>query len=121
MLKIRKITARTRGLEIDLECEPEQLIIEGNASAIDIEADAETEAWIHAELDSGNEWAWCYVRLTVRWNGFEGVDGLGGCSYKSEQDVRKNLLPDMLSEALADLNRKIAEAVEAIRPLVVCS
>lgn len=36
---------------------------------------------IRAELDAGNEWAWCVVVVTVRHMGYEGQAWLGGVSY----------------------------------------
>src|SRR5438876_910237 len=100
---VRALTERE--VEFLLECQPEEASIEGNCSAIDDETDAETEQWIRAGLDRGNEWAWCYVMVRARWNGFEGWDSLGCCSYLSERDFRDGgYYEDMRRAALAHLN-----------------
>ena len=62
-----------------------------------------------SRLDHGDQWAWCSVKVEVRWNGFRGTDYLGCCSYESEEDFRKSeYYNDMISEALAELNREVA-------------
>ena len=74
--------------------------------------DAELEDAILDDLESGNEWAWAYVKVSASWAGFTGSDGLGGCSYKSEADFRENsgYLPLRLEGAVDDLLRQIEEA-----------
>ena len=73
-------------------CEPEYARIEGNCSAIDPETDRETENYIRAELEAGNEWAWCIVTVfcEIEHNDetFEGLASLGACSYLSEVDFK---------------------------------
>lgn len=71
--------------------------------------DAETQAWIEKELDRDNVFAWCWVRVTATWNGLEGEDALGGCSYRNARDLEENLLGDMRANALADLNERLAK------------
>ena len=77
-----------------VECLPETMPIKGNASAIDDETDAIIEKHIKADLESGNQWAWCCVRVTcyrdAMLNGVSGVDYLGGCSYENEDDFIKH-------------------------------
>lgn len=102
-----------------LTCEPEIMEIEGNVLASDDdEADAEAEAFVRAELESGNEWAWCSVKVTASWNGFEGDAYLGGCSYKSEDDFKTpgGYYDDMKQEALYDLYREVRSAIERALP-----
>jgi hypothetical protein len=77
-------------IEYSVECLPEFMPIEGNASAIDPETDAQIAAHIKNELEAGNDWAWCAVRVKAA--AFDdageqiayGEDYLGGCSYSSE-------------------------------------
>lgn len=105
-----------------IECEHEEEPIEGNASAIDPETDAETCKWIRDQLDRGNEWAWCSVKVTAKLKTastlveLEGADYLGCCSYKSEEDFRQpgGYFDDMKHEALADLQRQIDELAPLI-------
>lgn len=60
-------------------------------------------------------WNWFQACVTARWtdaNGvnFQGSDHLGGCSYASEEDFKKDgYYTAMKAEALADLNKNIAE------------
>lgn len=105
-------------VEITLECWPEQEPIEGNCSAIDDETDRATEEWIHAQLDSGNDWAWCTAKVTVRWEGFEGTDYLGCCSYPSEKDFRQGgYYDDMVQAALDNLNDEVQRAAAKLAKL----
>jgi len=114
---VRKLTADE--VEFSLECHPEDIPIEGNASAIDEETDAETEGWIRDQLEAGNEWAWCRVRVVARWDGFEGDDWLGGCSYRSEADFRQpgGYFDDMKAIALDQLNQVIAQTANTLEQL----
>ena len=96
-----------------VECEPEECQIEGNASDIDEETDRETETWIREELEAGNEWAWCSVKVsaTVRSRGFEfqGAAYLACCSYRGIDDfcTPDGYYPDMCQEALGELDEQI--------------
>lgn len=91
-------------VEFSLEYFPEDIPVKGNASAIDEEADKETEDWIFDQLNRGNEWAWCRVKVTATWRGVEGEDHLGGCSYKSEKDFKEGGdFEDMKNEAYSRL------------------
>lgn len=114
---------RIRELQADevvflVNCEEEHLPIKGNASAIDEETDAANEKWIIDQLNAGNEWAWCCVKVTATWRGFEGADYLGGCSYLSYEDFLKNgAYEDMKAEALHDLNAQIANQITILKEL----
>ena len=99
-----------------VECLPEDISPEDNASAIDDETDAEILAWINAELESGNEWAWCQVRVVARYGAFEGTDYLGGCSYRSEEDFKAGgYYEDMKAQALIALEENIRLALASLR------
>lgn len=98
-------------VEFTLECLPEETPIEGNALVSgDDEQDRAHEQWVRDQLESGNEWAWCTVKVTARFNGFEGSDYLGCCSYLSERDFCEvdGYYPQMREEALSRLNEEIA-------------
>jgi hypothetical protein len=98
----------------EIECMPEDVPLRGNCSAIDPETDAETERMIIEQLEAGNEWAWCTVKVTARIEGIdlEGTDYLGCCSYKSESDFMAcGYFADMKSVAKRDLLEKIRESI----------
>jgi hypothetical protein len=102
-----------------LICQPEDISIEGNASAIDPDTDAEVEGWIRDQLEQGNEWAWCCVVVKALWESFEGWDCLGCCSYESEQAFREDgYFEDMKAEALSHLNHVVAETAQTLLPLM---
>lgn len=94
---------------VTLRCEPEDVEIEGNASAIGPKEDAETYAWIRDQLARGNDWAWCHVVVTAEYDGLTASDSLGCCSYESEADFCKpgGYYDDMVSAALDDLWRQL--------------
>lgn len=103
----------------ELICEPEHIEIEGNCMASGDDAvDREAADWIREQLASGNEWAWCCVHVIARWQGYEGHDYLGGCSYRSEEEFtgeRDAYYVSMKEQALGDLNRRIAECLAKCR------
>ena len=108
-------------VEFVVECIPEDGHVRGNACAIDEETDALVEADIRAQLARGNEWAWCVVRVTARWMGYEGHDYLGGCSYGSEAEFTREdgYYQDMRARALDVLNEVVAAHAEKLQPLLV--
>ena len=112
----KQILALRGKADIIVECLPEDMQIEGNCSAIDPETDRATEEHIRAELENGNEWAWCCVKVTLKYGGFEGTDYLGGCSYKSKADFIESdgYFADMVSQAFDELVAQINEAQETI-------
>ena len=91
--------------DIIVECFPEQLPIKGHASAIDEETDTQIEQEILRQLNNGNEWAWCSIRITLQWKNYKGYDYLGACSYKSMRDFKESgdYFPDMVDIAFNDL------------------
>ncbi len=100
---------------VTLECEPEQETIYGNASAIDEETDRETERYILAELESGNEWAWCSVKVTVRFCDLSATDYLGCCSYESEAAFKADgYYTDMVRCGCVDLVAQLFAARETL-------
>jgi len=119
LLRNSLIAALSKRAEIKLTCEPETEAIEGNASAIGPKEDAETNQWIRDQLNAGNEWAWCVATVTVNYKGFSAFDTLGACSYKSEDDFRKDgYFTDMVNQASAELADKLIAASTAITELL---
>jgi hypothetical protein len=94
-----------KDVEFEIICSPEDMQIEGNASAIDEETDRQIVNNIISQLNDGNEWAWCSVNVKAKWKGLEGNDYLGGCSYESEKDfiVNSGYYQDMKQIAYDDL------------------
>jgi len=97
-------------IQYKIECLPEYIPIKGNVSAIDEKIDRECEERVISSLESGNLWAWCCVKVTAFIDGIdlEGVDYLGGCSYKSENDFKRGgYWKDMKQQAKNDLLTQI--------------
>lgn len=107
-------------VEFEIECLPEHIPVRGNAMASDDpDLDREQEDSIIRDLENGNEWAWCCVKVTASWNGFVGTDYLGGCSYKSEEDFKAcDYFEDMKGEALSDLNSHLESLVGSLSPII---
>lgn len=75
-----------------LECMPEDTPVRGNAmNSGDADFDRECEDKILADLEGGNDWAWCCVRVTATYDGIDcvvGMDYLNCCSYNDEEDFK---------------------------------
>lgn len=104
---------------IRVEHFPEDTPYKGNCSAIDDETDAANELWIENQLNQGNEWAWCYVKITATWRCFSEYVTLGGCSYESEDDFRRDggYFDQLRDDALWALAERMLEAKNAINEL----
>lgn len=107
------VTEQTPGLEIELTVESEDEGPEGSfATGNDADDDAMV-ADINRRIDTGDVWAWCYVRVTATYRGVSVADGIGGCSYTGEKDFRANgCYADMVHEVLSRLNAQL-EAIDA--------
>lgn len=106
----RKVKVPEKDVEYTIDCLPEtDLPIEGNAMASgDDAADKAAEDEIREQLESGNEWAWCTVRVTAKWKNWTGVDFLGGCSYTGEADFKTGgYYEDMKKQALESLKASV--------------
>jgi hypothetical protein len=66
-----------------------------------------------------NVWAWCSVTVTAEWMGWKGRAHLGGCSYKDEADFSgpDGYLPQMVEEAIDDLNKALESAAALLDTL----
>lgn len=95
-----------------LDAEMDDLQVRGNAlvSGDDAE-DKKCEDEIIERLNSGDVWAWASVKVTASWRGLEGVDYLGGCSYRDENEFKQldGYYDDMKARALDDLKQTIKE------------
>ena len=102
-------------IEWEIECLPEDTSIEGNVMASgDDEADRKAEQLVIDQLDSGNEWAWCTVRVSGRYMGLEAYDFLGCCSYLSIDDFKLGgYFEDMQSVVLDELNAMVNKIKQA--------
>jgi len=100
----------------------EDVPFEGNCSAIDAETDKQSEDWIRQELASGNLCAWCCYAVTAKLCGYKESVYLGGCSYKSFQDLHDCEFETQKTEAayqladrlLADYAR-IGQILDAVK------
>jgi len=111
MKQITITVPEIKDVEFTLTCHPEDTQVRGNVSAIDPETDKRLEDGIIRQLNNGNVWAWCIVEIKAKWKGLEGIDILGGCSYKSEKDFIKNsgYYEDMKQTAYNDLISNLEE------------
>lgn len=94
-----------------IEANEEYAPIRGNIiDSGDPEYDLKVENEVFDQVNCGNVWAWCGVKVVAHWNGFQGVDTLGCCSYASQRDFVENsgYYEGMKGIALANLNEEIA-------------
>lgn len=102
-------------LRYRLTIEPEWDGPEGHFSLGSDDYDREVIQAIRDDIESGNDWAWCTVRVGCTIPGYhaEGVDWLGGCSYKDEEDFCQEggYYEDMKAESRAALISAIAEEI----------
>jgi hypothetical protein len=73
-------------VEYRLDMEPENYPPEDDFDPEDVK-------WVYKELEAGNRWAWCRVRVQAAWEDvdgtrYEGNDYLTCCSYRNEQDFK---------------------------------
>lgn len=77
-------------VEYTIDAVMDDLQVRGNAIATGNDADDKAcEDQIILRLNQGDIWAWASVKVTARWNGLEGIDYLGGCSYRDEKDFKQ--------------------------------
>lgn len=95
---------------------PEDIPLRGNCLASgDAAEDEACAVELERQLESGNEWAWCQVKVEAFWNGLRGVDYLGACSYASEADFKAQggYYDDMVSAALDQVEEQ-ARGIAAV-------
>jgi hypothetical protein len=118
MTKLRELAESEVTFEV--LCLDEEIPVRGAFASGDDAADREDEARILRELERGNTWAWCCVKVRAVWCGFQGTDYLGGCSYDDEEDFKRcDYFGDMKAEALERLNLELALIAERLAPLQI--
>lgn len=95
---------------------PEYMSVRGNLiDSGDPEQDKEDEDAVIADIESGNEWAWCCVEVKCEYMCFSASSYLGGCSYKSEGDfINGGYYDDMKHEAFAELCEKLEASIKEL-------
>jgi hypothetical protein len=107
------IKAHEREYDITLEALPETVTVRGNASAWGDEEDKSYEDRIIARLESGDEWAWCTAKVTVRDSyGREASDYLGCCCYEDARDFK-------LGGYYLDMIKACVDEIEQSDPLEI--
>jgi hypothetical protein len=69
-------------------------------------------------LNQGDVWAWAFVTVTVTWHTFSGINYLGCCTYKDEDDFKtsdSDYYEDMVSEALDNMNNSMFATYESLK------
>lgn len=90
-------------VNFSMEVEPDEIPVRGNAIVSgDDNYDKEVEDELIERLNAGDVWAWALVTVTAEWNGVEGYDTLGGCSYKCEDDFKGDLYYEDLKQRAYD-------------------
>lgn len=103
-----------------VECLNEDVEIDGEFDSGDLEADKKTLAWMREQLDAGNQWAWCCIKVICTWETLHAAEYLGCASYASESDFRNDAyFADMCDEALDRLNAQIGETAALLGKLVI--
>ncbi len=104
--------------EFQIFVNPEDVSIRDNAIASgDDKADRECEDRIMADLENGNEWAWCgvEVRATLPGTVLSGSDFLGCCSFTDKEDFcTSGCYDDMKAEAYDRLIIEVERVERAI-------
>ena len=101
--------------EVEIYHTPETTEIEGNVMASgDDAADRQAELDVRTKAQS-NTWAWCQVEVRASFDGVEGADYLGCCSYESEEDFRNGgYFDDMREQALDALVTELLDRQRTI-------
>jgi hypothetical protein len=114
---MRKI--REEEVKFTLEVEPEYESVRGNLICTgDEKEDRRFEDEIIAQLNRGDIWAWCIIRVTATYTlpdgtTVSGSDSLGCCSFRDEQDFKTTgYYDDMKREALAYLESNIEAQIK---------
>jgi hypothetical protein len=91
------------GVTVEFEAENEDM------SPSDMEFDEVNINYIEREFNRGNGYAWFCAKVTVRYRGYEAIDYLGCCSYKSERDFKENsgYYVDMIRQCVDEINKDI--------------
>lgn len=110
---MRKLTKDEVKFELEIESEDLHLQVRGNYMCTsDPESDKKAEDEILARLERGDIYAWCVIKVTAKWEGFEGFATIGGVSFSEDEDGDKQAENEAESyglheEALDQLNKGI--------------
>ena len=96
--------------------EPEMEGPEGFFASGDDDQDRKDCENIQRELEAGNDWAWCMVRVEGTFEGLRADTVLGGCNYDSRKQFIEpgGYYDDMVTEVLEELNKQAAGVVSAL-------
>jgi hypothetical protein len=117
---VRELTADE--VEFCVEAAQDEAPVRGNAMASGNKRfDRRVEDEILTRLEWGDPWAWSHVTVAALWNGFTGRASLAGCSYRDAAEFCQpgGYYDDLREDALADLNRTIADCVRTLEALTV--
>lgn len=117
-VKLRKLTPAD--VTFSIEIEAEDIPVRGNALASgDDAADKEAEDAIIAQIESGDNWAWCTVFVYASWNDHRAQTNLGCCSYADEADFKGEggYYEQMCADALDALNADLQATADSL-PIV---
>ena len=87
-----------------------ELVMMPEDDPIDASLEESAASWVRGELEAGNEWAWCKVRVDVHYKDLHASEHLGGCSYECIEDFRASMYyTEMVDAALSQLNGPVLE------------
>lgn len=114
MINIKQLT--DQDIEWNVEAEPEDIPIQGNAGLSDDQKRNERIERSIAKQLKTTQWAWCAVVVTGTYKGITATDCLGCCNYKSKEDFLKNsgYYKDMQNNCLMQLQTTISDIVNAV-------
>lgn len=103
-----------------LTAEVDEIPVRGNALCSgDALEDKACEDALLARLDDGDIWAWACVTVTATYREFSGAEILGACSYRDEEEFKKDSYYLMLREsALDNLQSNMELAASHLLPLL---
>lgn len=101
-------------VEYILTVEQDETPVRGNAiSSGDPSIDKEVEDGILKRLEAWDVWAWALVKVEAKFEGFTGVDYLGGCNYDNEKQFLEDAyFEDLKARALENLFENVEAAVK---------
>jgi len=106
-------------IQFIVSIETEEVSIFDHFDSGDSSSDREMEKNIIRRLDRGDLWAWCIVIVVAKYGDISGMDHLGCCSYKDENEFREcGYYNDMCDRALEDLNKRIRKNYDEIKDLI---
>lgn len=88
-------------LTVSVRCEPDNDVLPEHQLPVSLARQ------VRADLEGGNQWAWCQVTVSAEFEGMVAHRYLGGCNYASEDDFRKgDYYTSMLAECLDELQER---------------